>query len=30
VKFSVRDKKDDAEKVVLGVDHLKPITVDQS
>lgn len=30
VKFSVRDKKIDAEKVVLGVDHLKPIAVEQS
>lgn len=29
VKFSVRDKKDDTEKVVLGVDHLKPVEVDQ-
>lgn len=29
VKFSVRNKKDDTEKVVLGVDHLKPIEVEQ-
>lgn len=29
IRFSVRNKKDDTEKVVLGVDHLKPIDVEQ-